>query len=240
MRHGRCSRLGRQEVLRDIGDAINPMIDALHHGGKVEFILVRDEEVGTLAAVAESLVTGDPVAVCGTAGPGVTHLLNGLLDASRERVPVIAVAGDNPSDVIDTGTIEEINPYDLFKTASLYTGRIHNPAQTRAVVQTAAPTAIVERGPTVIAVPGDVAAKRFEDDIQKVTFRQPLLRPVDMDLRELADLSIAPKTSRSSGATVAASRTTRSLRWLRRLAPRSATRTGASSGLSGRTPTPSA
>jgi pyruvate dehydrogenase (quinone) len=88
-----------------IGDAINPMIDALHHGGNVEFILVRNEEAGTLAAVAESLVTGDPVAVCGTAGPGVTHLLNGLLDASRERVPVIAVAGDNPSEVIDTGTI---------------------------------------------------------------------------------------------------------------------------------------
>jgi pyruvate dehydrogenase (quinone) len=171
-----------------IGDALNPLIDALHRGGEVEFILVRNEEAGTLAAVAESLVTGDPVAVCGTAGPGVTHLLNGLLDASRERVPVIAVAGDNPSDVIDTGAIEEINPYDLFKTASLYTGRIHNPAQTRAVVQTAIRTALVERGPTVIAVPGDVSAQGCKDDIQQVTFREPLLRPVDTDLGELADL----------------------------------------------------
>lgn len=136
-----------------IGDALNPVIDALHRGGKVEFILVRNEEAGTLAAVAESLVTGEPVVVCGTAGPGVTHLLNGLLDASRERVPVIAVAGDSASSVIDSGTVEEVSPYDLFRTASLYTGRILNPAQTRTVVQTAIRTAIVERGPTVISIP---------------------------------------------------------------------------------------
>ena len=171
-----------------IGDALNPVIDALHRNGKVEFILVRNEEAGTLAAVAESLVTGEPVVVCGTAGPGVTHLLNGLLDASRERVPVIAVAGDSASSVIDSGTVEEISPYDLFRTASLYTGRILNPAQTRTVVQTAIRTAIVERGPTVIAIPGDVAAKPFEGSIQEVTFRQPLLRPADADLTELADL----------------------------------------------------
>jgi pyruvate dehydrogenase (quinone) len=149
---------------------------------------VRNEEAGVLAAVAESLVTGEPVVVCGTAGPGVTHLLNGLLDASRERVPVIAVAGDSASSVIDSGTVEEISPYDLFRTASLYTGRILNPAQTRTVVQTAIRTAIVERGPTVIAIPGDVAAKPFEGSIQEVTFRQPLLRPADADLTELADL----------------------------------------------------
>lgn len=171
-----------------IGDALNPMIDALHRNGRVEFILVRNEEAGTLAAVAESLVTGEPVAVCGTAGPGVTHLLNGLLDAARERVPVIAIAGDNPSSVIDTQTIEEINPYDLFKTASLFTGRIHNPKQTQAVVQTAIRTAVVERGPTVIAIPGDVAAQSFDGSIQQVTFHTPLLRPVDADLAELADL----------------------------------------------------
>jgi pyruvate dehydrogenase (quinone) len=171
-----------------IGDALNPVIDALHRGGKVEFILVRNEEAGTLAAVAESLVTGEPVVVCGTAGPGVTHLLNGLLDASRERVPVIAVAGDSLSSVIDSGTVEEVSPYDLFRTASLYTGRILNPAQTRTVVQTAIRTAIVERGPTVISIPGDVAARPFEGSVQQVTFRQPLLRPVDADLTELADL----------------------------------------------------
>ena len=67
-----------------------------------------------------------------SAGPGVTHLLNGLLDARHERAPVIAVAGDVESNLFDTDAIEEISPYDLFRTASLYTGRVVNPAQARA------------------------------------------------------------------------------------------------------------
>jgi pyruvate dehydrogenase (quinone) len=171
-----------------VGDALNPIIDALHRNGRVEFIHVRNEEAGTFAAVAESMVHGDPVAVCGTAGPGATHLLNGLLDASRERVPVIAVAGDTISEALDSGTVEEINPYDLYRTASLYTGRIINPAQTRIVVQTAIRTAVLERGPTVLAIPGDIAAKSFHGPLQHVTYRNPVLRPADADLQELADL----------------------------------------------------
>jgi pyruvate dehydrogenase (quinone) len=114
-----------------VGDALNPVIDALRRDGRVEFIQVRNEEAGVLAAVAEASLTGNLVAVCGTAGPGVMHLLNGLMDAQREGVPVIAIAGDTVSGLIDSGTIEEINPYTTFQLASLYTGRLINPAQTR-------------------------------------------------------------------------------------------------------------
>ena len=63
------------------------------------------------AAVAEARLTGNPVAVCGTAGPGVAHLINGLLDARKERAPVIAIAGDVESSLIDSGALEELNPY---------------------------------------------------------------------------------------------------------------------------------
>ena len=178
-----------------IGDALNPVINALHHNGRVEFVHVRNEEAGALSAVAESLITGDPVVVCGSSGPGVTHLLNGLLDASRERVPVIAVAGDSLSSVIDSGIVEEINPYELFRPASLYTGRIMNPAQTRQIVQTAIRTALGESGPSVISIPGDVAAQPFgHDAIQQVSFRRPLLRPADVDLEALADMLNAAGT----------------------------------------------
>lgn len=67
-----------------VGDALNPVIDALHRNGKVEFVHVRHEEYGVFAAVAEAYLTGKPVAVCGTAGPGVRHLFNGLMDARKE------------------------------------------------------------------------------------------------------------------------------------------------------------
>ncbi len=172
-----------------VGDALNPVIDGLRRNGQVEFIHVRNEEAGTFAAVAEACLTGSPAVVCGTAGPGLMHLLNGLVDAQREGAPVIAIAGDVASGVIDTGALEEVNPYALFEVASLYTGRIVNPAQTRAVVQTAIRIALSERGPTVISVPGDVAASKApEDSYRTVVSNPPLLRPSDSDLQALAEL----------------------------------------------------
>jgi pyruvate dehydrogenase (quinone) len=141
-----------------VGDALNPVIDALRRNGNVDFVHVRHEEYGAFAAVADAHLTGQPVAVCGTAGPGVVHLINGLLDARKERAPVIAIAGDVESTVLDSDTLEELNPYVFFAAAALYIGRLVNPAQLRSVVGTAITTAVAERGPTVISLPGDVAA----------------------------------------------------------------------------------
>jgi pyruvate dehydrogenase (quinone) len=140
-----------------VGDALNPVIDALRRNGSVEFVHVRHEEYGVFAAVAEARLTGKPVAVCGTAGPGVTHLINGLLDARKERVPIIAIAGDVESSLLDSDALEELNPYKFFDTAALYIGRLVNPGQLRPMVSTAITTAVAERGPVVISLPGDVA-----------------------------------------------------------------------------------
>src|SRR5271163_3162657 len=141
-----------------VGDALNPAIDALRRNGKIEFIHVRHEEYGVFAAVADAYFSGDPVVVCGTAGPGVTHLVNGLMDARKEGAPIIAIAGDVETKLIDTSALEELNPYKFFDTAALYIGRLVNPEQVRPIVTTAILTALVERGPTVIAIPGDVAS----------------------------------------------------------------------------------
>ena len=93
-----------------VGDALNPVIDALRRNGSVDFVHVRHEEYGAFAAVADARLTGQPVAVCGTAGPGVVHLVNGLLDARKEGAPVIAVAGDVETSALDSDTVEELNP----------------------------------------------------------------------------------------------------------------------------------
>ena len=140
-----------------VGDALNPVIDALRRNGSVDFVHVRNEEYGVFAAVAEARLTGNPVAVCGTAGPGVVHLVNGLLDARRERTPIIAIAGDVESSLLDSDALEELNPYAFFSTSALYIGRLVNPRQLRPMMSTAITTAIAERGPVVISVPGDVA-----------------------------------------------------------------------------------
>ena len=178
-----------------IGDALNPVIDALRRNGNIDFVHVRHEEYGVFAAVADAYFTGNPVAVCGTAGPGVTHLFNGLMDARKEGAPVIAIAGDVETRVMDTGGLEELNPYQFFETASLYTGRVVNPEQARAAINTAIMTAVIERGPTVISMPGDVASAdadfRIEDLPIPVT---PIFRPADADVDRLAQMIEAAKT----------------------------------------------
>src|SRR5882762_3651291 len=138
-----------------VGDALNPVIDALRRSGKIEFIHVRHEEYGVFAAVAEAYLTGSPVAVCGTAGPGVVHLFNGLMDARKERAPVIAIAGDVETRLMDTSSLEEMNPYQFFEAASLYTARLVNPAQAQSVIGTAIRTSVIEKGPTVLSIPGN-------------------------------------------------------------------------------------
>ena len=178
-----------------VGDALNPVIDALRRNGNVEFVHVRNEEYGAFAAVAEAYLTGKPVAVCGTAGPGVTHLFNGLMDARKEGAAVIAIAGDVESKLIDTAALEELNPYKFFDAAALYIGRVVNPEQARAVFNTAITTAVIDRGPTVISLPGDVAAAKAPDGMHSVAIpAKAVLRPADADLEKLARLINDAKT----------------------------------------------
>jgi pyruvate dehydrogenase (quinone) len=178
-----------------VGDALNPVIDALRRNGKVEFVHVRHEEYGVFAAVAEAYFTGNPVAVCGTAGPGVTHLFNGLMDARKEGGAVIAIAGDVESKLIDTAALEELNPYKFFDAAALYIGRLVNPEQARAVINTAITTAVIDRGPTVISLPGDVAASKAPDGMHAVAIpSKPVFRPAEVDLEKLASLINDAKT----------------------------------------------
>jgi pyruvate dehydrogenase (quinone) len=170
-----------------VGDALNPVIDALRRNGKIEFIHVRNEEYGVFAAVAEAYFTGQPVVVCGTAGPGVTHLFNGLMDARKEGASVIAIAGDVETKLIDTAALEELNPYKFFDAASLYIGRVVNPEQARAVINTAILTSVIDKGPTVISLPGDVASSTVSSDFPAVKIpANPVLRPADADIEKLS------------------------------------------------------
>jgi pyruvate dehydrogenase (quinone) len=184
------AKAGVQRCYGIVGDALNPVIDALRRNGKIEFIHVRHEEYGVFAAVAEAYLSGHPVVVCGTAGPGVTHLFNGLMDARKEGAAIIAVAGDVETKLMDTAALEELNPYKFFDAACLYVGRVVNPEQVRAVVTTAILTAVLDKGPTVISLPGDVAAANAPSDSSSEVRipAPPVFRPGDADLDKLAEM----------------------------------------------------
>src|SRR5271154_58300 len=96
------SKAGVKRCYGIVGDALNPVLDALRRNGKIEFIHVRHEEYGGCAAVADAYFTGQPVAVCGTAGAGTAHLFNGLMDARKEGASVIAIARAVETSIIDT------------------------------------------------------------------------------------------------------------------------------------------
>ncbi len=189
------AKAGVQRCYGIVGDALNPVIDGLRRNGKIEFIHVRHEEYGVFAAVAEACLTGLPAAVCGTAGPGVVHLFNGLMDARKEGAPIIAIAGDVETKLIDTEALEELNPYKFFEAASLYTGRLVNPEQARAIINTAILTAVLEKGPTVISIPGDVAQADAPSDATEIRLScPPVVRPCEEDLDKLAELIDTAKT----------------------------------------------
>src|ERR1700683_3556583 len=178
-----------------VGDALNPVIDALRRNGEIEFVHVRNEEYGVFAAVAESYLTGKPVAVCGTAGPGGTHLFHGLMNARKEGAAVIAIAGDVETKLIDTAALEELNPYKFFDTACLYVGRVVNPEQARTLFTTAILTAVVDKGPTLLSLPGALAsADAPYDSAHEVTIpATPVFRPADADIDRLAAMIEAAK-----------------------------------------------
>lgn len=173
-----------------VGDAMNPIMDALRGFPEIEFIHVRNEEAGTFAANAESFVTGGPVAVCGTSGPGATHLVNGLFDALHERVPTIAIAGDVDSTVIGSGVVEEVDTNVAYLSCTLSRARIENPWQAGPAFRSAIDRAITERGPVLLSIPGDVAAMEYQGAPVGVTPQQsgePVLVPSQTELQALAD-----------------------------------------------------
>lgn len=117
------------------------------------------------------------------------------MDARKEGAAVIAIAGDVETTLIDTEALEELNPYEFFSAASLYTGRLVNPEQARAVINTAILTAILEKGPTVISIPGNVASADAPDHSAAITIpNPPLLRPSDADLNQLVKMIDDAKT----------------------------------------------
>ena len=79
------AELGVRQVWGVVGDALNPVTDAIRREERLEWIGVRHEEVGAFAAGAQAQLTGRLGVCMGTVGPGSLHLLNGLYDAKKSR-----------------------------------------------------------------------------------------------------------------------------------------------------------
>jgi pyruvate dehydrogenase (quinone) len=187
------------------GDSLNGFTDALRETPSIEWIHVRHEEAGAFAAAAEAALTGE-VAVCaGSAGPGNLHLINGLYDANRSRVPVLAIAAHIPSAEIGSNYFQETHPQEVFRECSVYAEQVTDAAQMPRILEIALRTAVEKRGVAVVVVSGDVALTQIESErIAVVRRTQPRIVPNDSELQEAAAiLNGADKVTILAGAGVA-------------------------------------
>src|SRR5580698_9057412 len=145
---------GVSRVYGVVGDSLNGLTNTIRQRKEIDWLHVRNEEAGAFAAGAEAHLTGK-IAVCaGSCGPGNMHLINGLYDCHRSRVPVLAIAAQIPSQELGSGYFQETHPEHIFGQYSYYCELVSQPEQMPRVLEIAIQTAISRRGVAVIVIPG--------------------------------------------------------------------------------------
>lgn len=186
---------GIQRVYGVVGDALNPLTDALRRGGQLRWISVRHEEVAAFAAGADAQLTGRPAACAGTCGPGNLHLINGLYDAHRNGAPVFAIAGQVPTRFVGTDYFQETHPETIFQGCTCYCQVASTATQAITMSRLALQAAMVQRGVGMVTIPGDVLDQKAEVALPERSFhgQDPRVRPGDADLDRMVALLDAAK-----------------------------------------------
>ncbi|SDM38785.1 ubiquinone-dependent pyruvate dehydrogenase [Microbacterium azadirachtae] len=184
------------------GDSLNGFTDALRKEGTIRWVHVRHEETAAFAAAAEAALTGDLAVVVGSCGPGNLHLINGLYDANRSRVPVLAIAAHIPTSEIGTQYFQETHPQELFRECSVYVEYVSDPVQMPRLLQVAMRQAIARRGVAVLVIPGDIAlAEAVDDRVAVIERSRPIVVPAPDELEQAATLlNAASKVTILAGA----------------------------------------
>jgi pyruvate oxidase len=169
------------------GGSFNSTMDALYHEKEsIKYIQVRHEEVGALAAAADAKLTGKIGAVFGSAGPGATHLINGLYDAQMDHVPVLALLGQVASTSMNYTAFQEMNENPMYADVSVYNRTVMTPESLPHVVDEAIKAAYENKGVAVVTIPVDYGFAEIEaTDITSANTHQiNYPTPKDEPLRE--------------------------------------------------------
>src|SRR5215467_1609386 len=185
------------------GDSLNGITDSIRRQNALRWVHVRHEETAAFAAGAEAHLTGRLAVCAGSCGPGNLHLINGLYDCQRSRVPVLAIAAQIPSNEIGSGYVQETRPDYLFGQCSHYCELVSQASQMPRVLEIGIQTALSERGVSVISLPGDVALREAVEHGPRLHFPDPSpnVCPSDSEIQTLAEvLNRAEKVTILGGA----------------------------------------
>ncbi|MGV9478010.1 ubiquinone-dependent pyruvate dehydrogenase [Gordonia aichiensis] len=188
------------------GDSLNGFTDALRRDGRIEWVHARHEEGAAFAASAEATLTGELAVCVGSCGPGNLHLINGLFDAQRSRVPVLAIAAHIPEAEIGSGYFQETHPEQLFVECSDYCELVSTAEQLPRLLDIAIRTAVERRGVSVLVIPGEIFLAKAHERRAGGAIKaiEKMVRPTDAQLRKTADvLNAAEKITILGGAGVA-------------------------------------
>ena len=172
------------------GDSLNGITDAIRTDERIKWIHVRHEETAAFAAGAEAHLTGTLAVCAGSCGPGNLHLINGLYDANRSRVPVLAIASHIPSYEIGSQYFQETHPESIFRECSHYCELISQAEQMPRVLEIAIQTALAKRGVAVVVLPGDVALREATNSTPRLNFPEihTTIRPSDEQIARTAGI----------------------------------------------------
>jgi pyruvate dehydrogenase (quinone) len=197
---------GVERIYGLVGDSLNPVVDAVRRTPGIQWVHVRNEEAAAFAAAAEAETTGKLAVCAGSCGPGNTHLVQGLYDAQRSGVPVLALASHIPTTQIGTGFFQETHPEKLFDDCSTYCELISQAAQMPRLARIAMQHALGNRGVAVLVLPGDVAQRDAPNPTGTsalVSAEPPVVKPAEEQLQALADaVNAAGKVTLFCGAGV--------------------------------------
>ncbi|WP_053690803.1 thiamine pyrophosphate-dependent enzyme [Streptomyces sp. WM6372] len=181
--------LGVRHVFGVVGDALNPLTDAIRTADDLDWVGCRHEEAAAFAASAQSQLS-DTLGVCmGTVGPGSVHLLNGLYDAAKSRTPVLAICGQVPLAEVGSDYFQEVDNDLLFRDVAVYRATVTSPDQMPRMLESAVRAAVTQGGVAVLTVPGDLGDQELsEDRPTRFALAAPRTRPDDPALAEAAEL----------------------------------------------------
>jgi pyruvate dehydrogenase (quinone) len=194
---------GVERIYGVAGDSLNGITDSVRTRTGMEWVGVRHEETAAFAAGAEAALTGKLAVCAGSCGPGNLHLINGLYDCQRSRVPVLAIAAHIPSQEIGSSYFQETHPELLFKECSHYCELVSHPSQMPRILEIAIQTALAKNGVAVVVIPGDVALSDAVNPDPRVsfTYARPSVTPGKEQLDLLsAELNKAKKVTILAGA----------------------------------------
>jgi pyruvate dehydrogenase (quinone) len=197
--------VGVSRIYGLVGDSLNGFTDALRRHGQIAWLHVRHEEVAAFAAGADAHLTGGLAVCAGSCGPGNLHLINGLFDCQRSRVPVLAIAAHIPSPEIGADYFQATHPEELFRECSTFCELVSSPAQMPRVMEMAIRHAMSQRGVAVVVIPGDVALRPANEapapKPQGLVTAPPVVRPSQQAIEQLAAwLNQAGKTTLLCGS----------------------------------------